>query len=101
MGIKENFDTKQREIKIDPDSTLANEVRHKALEAIYQGVASEAWVNFMRLFATSEAELARLVGSDGTHQFKEARAMLVASAALGLERIGDISGFIEELETEL
>jgi hypothetical protein len=101
MGIKENFDTNQREIKINPHGDFANEVKQKALDAIYQGVYSEAWVNFMRLFANSEVELARLIGSDGTRQYQKARAMLVASAAVGLENIGDISELIEELEDEL
>jgi len=103
MRIKENYLLKQREIKEDPEGRTAEEVKRKAMDAVYKGVYSPEWDAFMRLFATNTSQLARLTGTDSTHDEEEytaARAKLVANAVVGLEKTAD-SSFIEVLETDL
>jgi hypothetical protein len=64
---------------VPPDQVLINEVRDKSFAAI-RGSAAE-WVTYMRLFATTPEQLARLIPTDGTEAnpaMNDARAYMVA-----------------------
>jgi hypothetical protein len=103
MRIKDSYLKTQRAIEENPEGPIAEEVKQKAANAIYEGIYSEAWVTFMSLFANDPSQLARLTGTDGTiddAKVSHARAYLVANAVIGLEKVTDTS-FIEELETGL
>ena len=100
MTIKENVNKKRDEILEDPDGSVAEEIRHKALAAIFAGVHSAEWVDLMMLFAQTPHQLARLVGTDGTTDPTRnlARAYLVSSALNGLSNVPDIAFYLESLD---
>ncbi len=63
---------------------IADEVHAKALQAILGGTGN--WIEYMKLFKTNDAELARLIPTDGTTNatMQEARAYLVANGMCGM-----------------
>jgi hypothetical protein len=61
------------------ETPIATEVRTKSTLAIIQGQPNAAWRDYMQLFATSGAELDRLVVNDGNADRQQARAYLVAN----------------------
>lgn len=65
-----------------PNTPIATETREKSTAAILGGNTSTDWVTYMQLFATSAAELDRLIPRDGTTDpvRQKARAYLVSNA---------------------
>ena len=58
---------------------IATEVREKSTAAIIQGQPNQAWKDYMQLYATTDAELNRLVVNDNNDDRQQARAYLVAN----------------------
>jgi hypothetical protein len=86
-NILAKMDQVQQEIDagVSPDdpNSKTRELHNKAVAAILNGNDSDEWVEYMKLFAgdpTNEAELARLIPTDGTTDAnrQDARAYLVA-----------------------
>ena len=90
MAIRDNVQAKAHAIHQErlnsPNgpTPIADEVQHKAIKAITGGV--EHWVAYMALFKTNDAELARLIPTDGTSDGPrvKARAYLVANGMCGM-----------------
>ncbi|MDX6712091.1 MAG: hypothetical protein QOH96_3107 [Blastocatellia bacterium] len=90
MAISDNVQKKANAIRqeqIDfPDgpTPISDEVQQKAIKAITGGVSD--WVAYMKLFKTSDAELARLIPTDETSDGPrvQARAYLVANGTCGM-----------------
>ena len=64
-----------------PDTKIATEVREKSTAAILQGNKSQAWIDYMQLFATTTQELDHLIPRDGTTdgELEKRRCYLVAA----------------------
>ena len=88
MAIRDNIAKKMEDIHQErveiPDPTkphpIADEVKIKSMKAILGSAAD--WVMYMKLYATTPEELARLIPTDGTEnneQMNVARAYLAAN----------------------
>lgn len=79
---------KQRIIDEGQGSPTAIRLRRKALDAILGG--STEWVDYMREFANTPEELARLIPTDGSETddgMNDARAYLVAKSPCGTDTV--------------
>lgn len=79
-------------------SPTAARLRRKALNAILGG--SNEWVTYMREFATTPEELARLIPTDESHAddgMNDARAYLVAKAPCGTDTVTTFEQTITEV----
>jgi hypothetical protein len=89
MAISDNIvEVKQKIIAEGAGSPTSARLRRKALDAI-SGGATE-WVTYMREFAKTPTELARLIPTDGTDAdqgMNDARAYLVAKAPCGTDTV--------------
>lgn len=92
MAIRDNIQEKADLIhaerlakQADPNAAtpVSDEVQTKATSAIIGGTIE--WVAYMRLFAKSDSELARLIPTDGTTDDtrNQARAYLAANGMCG------------------
>ena len=87
MSIRDNIAAKADAIHFERENTppggphpIADEVRNKATKAIIGSTGD--WVKYMKLFAVTPDELARLIPTDGTDNDadkNEARAYLAAN----------------------
>jgi len=90
MAISDNVQAKANAIRQEQINSpngptpIGDEVQQKAIKAITGGVAD--WVAYMELFKTNDAELARLIPTDGTSGGPrvQARAYLVANGVCGM-----------------
>jgi hypothetical protein len=90
MAISDNVQAKANAIRQEQvdfpngPTPIGDEVQQKAIKAITGGVAD--WVAYMELFKTNDAELARLIPTDGTTDGPrvQARAYLVADGMCGM-----------------
>jgi len=75
---KEFLDFQAKKIEATP---IATNVRELSTAAILQGNGSQAWIDYMNLFATTEQELDHLIPRDATttDDLQKARAYLVAN----------------------
>ncbi|HXS00815.1 MAG TPA: hypothetical protein VN724_09595 [Pyrinomonadaceae bacterium] len=75
---KEFLDFQARRIA---DTPIARNVRELSTAAILQGNGSQAWIDYMQLFATTEQELDHLIPRDNTtaDDLQKVRAYLVAN----------------------
>ncbi|HXD34369.1 MAG TPA: hypothetical protein VN643_24840 [Pyrinomonadaceae bacterium] len=105
MAISDNIQTKSDEVLAEIEAHLANpnapspkttELHDKCLKAILGGGQSQGWIDYMGLFATSPAELARLM-PDGTAK-DEVRAYLVAN---GKCMMGTTVSLLDNVTTNL
>ena len=83
MSIEDQIRSVQAKVKQDPK--CGDELRKQAIEAIYGGLESDAWRDYMRNFnfAGTPEQLARLTTRDEDHchpYIKQARAYLVANS---------------------
>lgn len=82
------MEVKQRIINEGAGSETATRLRRKALDAILGG--SVEWVTYMKEFAKTSDELARLIPTDGSHTdqgMNDARAYLVAKSPCGTDTV--------------
>jgi len=85
MSIRDNITDKIKAIHDEREEVgfggpIAEEVRTKAMKAILGG--AEEWKEYVQLYAKTDAELARLIPTDGTHNDEKkniARAYLAAN----------------------
>lgn len=95
MAISNNIDAKINAIRQEriafeesdepkPGTPIGNEVEQKATSAILGG--TQDWIAYVSLFATNDAELARLIPTDGTLDAtrRKARAYLAANGMCGM-----------------
>ncbi|HKU75580.1 MAG TPA: hypothetical protein VJR02_16840 [Pyrinomonadaceae bacterium] len=61
---------------------LGDKIMKLAIAALEGGINSDAWTNFMSLFADNEVQLSRLRGKDGNNSdyLKQFRAYIVSNA---------------------
>lgn len=88
MKISEIILRKVEAIGEDTTGTTAEEVRSKAVAATLGGIGSPAWLEYMRMFAETGEQLARLTPPPGpadSSELREALAYLVASGAAGVD----------------
>jgi hypothetical protein len=98
-NIKEIADRIAQQVEEgDGSSSLGNDVMGKATLAILGGPAD--WIVYMRLFSKDEAELARLIPTDGSVDptRQQARAYLVSNGTCGT---GTGSRLLETVSTDL
>src|SRR5947209_11608019 len=84
MTIREKY--KQKKASALNDPAVAESIRQMAAAAITGRSSSAAWGTFMAMFADTEQQLSRLVGSDGTlsdPKIDYARACLIVDAFTG------------------
>lgn len=89
--------------RLDPRAAtpVSTELQDKVKAAMIGGRASAAWRDFMNLFASNAAELARLIPTDGTETDagkEKARAYLVANTVC---TIGTTGLLIKTVTTKL
>ncbi|HEX7176199.1 MAG TPA: hypothetical protein VF240_13135 [Pyrinomonadaceae bacterium] len=103
MTIKSNIEEVITKIIAEVDAGLedkevATEVGDKAVAAILGGAAE--WAAYMKLFAKTPEELARLIPTDGTadETKQKARAYLVANGTCGS---GTTRGLLHTVENKL
>jgi hypothetical protein len=86
MKITELVIQKVEAVQADMTGALAAEVRSKAVAATLGGLNSQAWQDYMSMFAEAPDQLSRLTLRDGTaddSQMQEAAVYLVANGAVG------------------
>lgn len=78
--IKETLLQLQAEIEAHPDK--GDDLRKQAILAMYGGIDSDAWKQYMSNFATTPEQLARLTtfSGDALPYVRQARCYLVANA---------------------
>ncbi len=93
MAISDNIDAKMAAIEVErlakeaePTALtpISDEVAKKAVKAILGG--TQDWIAYVMLFKTNDAELARLIPTDGTtdDDRQEARAYLARNGVCGM-----------------
>jgi hypothetical protein len=94
MSILDNIKKIQSDFKAAQDAgqefPLAIEIQNKSIDAIIEGAESDDWSDYMEIFATNPAELARLIPTDGTDGDaikRRARAYLVGNGPCGPETL--------------
>lgn len=90
MSIRSNIEGIMEQID-GGDTALGNTVRSRAVAAIMAGTGSPEWENYMSMFSTSPAELARLLPTDeseGVPEQDQARTYLVGNGTCGAETTG-------------
>jgi hypothetical protein len=65
----------------DPTGDVARTIGYRAVEAIYNGVDSGEWEEFMRYFASTTAELNRLTFKDEDSQIADVQRNIIYLAA--------------------
>ncbi|HKP71461.1 MAG TPA: hypothetical protein VJT82_00895 [Pyrinomonadaceae bacterium] len=102
MSIEDQIRAVQAEVRRNPDR--GDELREQAIAAIYGGLGSVAWNDYMRNFnfAGTPAQLARLTTRDEDHchpYIAQARAYLVANPTClpgtDLRMLDGITGFLD------
>lgn len=100
MTIEDNIRAVQAEVQQNPDR--GDDLRKLAIDAIYGGLGSPKWEEYMRNFAATPAQLARLTtrDDDGCHPYiKQARCYLVANATClpgtDTQMLNGIDGFLD------
>ncbi|MGB8510756.1 MAG: hypothetical protein WCD76_20460 [Pyrinomonadaceae bacterium] len=78
--IKDRVLEIQAEVKKDPGK--GDELRKQAILAMYKGMESDAWKEYMGNFATTPEQLTRLTTLTGDHlpYVRQARCYLIANA---------------------
>lgn len=108
MNIEGNIiAVKTKIIQEGAGSPTAARLRRKALVAIRKGANGSAeWKDYMQEFATTPAELARLLPTDGSESdagMNDARAYLVAKAPCGTDTVTTfekgISALLDQVPT--
>ena len=99
MTIRDNIREKRTAVVAEQPNggPVSAKLKEKAIAAILGGAAE--WVNYMRLFAKTPGELARLIPSDGTQddaEKREARAYLVANAVCAPGTTGDLERTVND-----
>jgi len=92
------LEVKQRILDEGANSPTADRLKRKALDAISGGNAE--WVIYMKEFAKTPDELARLVASDGSENddgMNDARAYLLAKAPCGTDTVTGFENGITEI----
>ena len=94
MAISNNIQEIEQKITSEFGSSntpTGDEIREKAVAAIFQGADSKEWKNYMQLFAKTEDELAKLMPEPNPNNDSEiagrnlARAYLVGNGNCGAE----------------
>jgi hypothetical protein len=101
MTIKANVEEKKKLIETEMEaskaatgaatSATADDLKRKGLDAILGGPVE--WVRYMKEFAKTPEELARLIPTDGTHDradMNDARAYLIANAPCTPETVSKL-----------
>ena len=93
MTILEKIENKIGEEKADSTGQVADKLQDEAVEAILGGITSDAWETYMRNFADSPEQLARLTAKDpedpatNDPYMRKALAYLVSNAVCGLDTV--------------
>jgi hypothetical protein len=77
MSIKQKLNEVLTEAENDTSNTIANLIGYRAIEAIVEGVGSQAWEDYMRIFASTEEELKRLTFEDPMSQDPDIKENIV------------------------
>jgi hypothetical protein len=100
MTIEDKIRAVQAEVQANPDR--GDELRRLAIDAIYKGLGSTEWETYMRNFANTPAQLARLTtqADDLCHPYiRQARCYLVANATClpgtDTQMLDGINGFLD------
>lgn len=99
-SIEDRIRYLQAEIKKNPN--CGDELRKQAIDAIYGGLGSKAWEDYMSNFAGSPEQLARLTTRDEDHchpYIPQARAYLIANSTClpgtDLKMLEGVTGFLD------
>src|SRR5215831_16158431 len=101
MTILDKIKTKIDEEAADSTGLAADKLQDEAVEAVLGGLGSEAWKIYMKNFADSPAQLARLTAEDpedpATHDpyIRKALAYLVSNAICGLDTVTRLKDKLE------
>lgn len=108
MSILKNIEDQREFIKASPTGagkTRADEISAAAKEAIFNGINSVEWKNFMSLyFAKSKEQLDRLTHKDekfNNSQWGEMSLAYIAGNALCTVRTSTATGTIMNMPTEM
>lgn len=83
---------------------LAAENQRKAIAALFGGLHSRAWEDYMSEFAENTAQLMRLKATDGTindSDMHRRRAYLVANAICGSTTVGGFDNWVDTIDEGL
>ena len=93
MTIRDNVKAIRREILLEclgDDKTTTRRIQGESVAALISGMTSDDCRLYMRNYATTDAQLSRLMGEDGTGGDKtkqKARAYLIANGTCGTETV--------------
>ena len=93
MSIQSNIEAVIAEVKAPGGQSIGDQLQLQSLAAIAAGEGSQEWETYMQRFAETEAQLARLLATDGTkdnEQMNAARSALVQNGECGGSTIDDL-----------
>ena len=86
MTILDKINNKIAEEEADSTGRVADKLQDEAVEAILWGIGTPQWETYMKNFADTPAQLARLTGNDATKDdpyMRKAIVYLVSNAVCG------------------
>ena len=96
MKIVDKIDTIKTNMQNDREgnAVLGEKMRTLASLAMIEGINSNAWEQYMRIFASNDKQLQRLTGKDEDYNVnttwgKTALAYIVAGGVCGISTVGD------------
>lgn len=99
MTIKEKIQNKIEEEANDQTGHVADKLQDEAIEAVLGGLGSDAWKTYMKNFADSPEQLARLTAEDATADdpyMRKALAYLVSNAVCGIDTVTRLKDKLED-----
>lgn len=81
MSIMQNMESVLVEAGNDPSGNIAKTIGYRAVEAMFKGVGSKEWEEYMKIFANSTEELNRLTLKDSESQMADVRRNIIYIAA--------------------
>jgi hypothetical protein len=93
MTIRDNVKAVRREILLEcltDNKPTTRRIQREAVDALIHNMSSDQCRLYMRNYATTDAELRRLMGEDGTGGIEtkqKARAYLIANGTCGTETV--------------
>lgn len=66
MKIMKKINNLRDEVRSNPNGALAGNIREQSILAMFGGIKSAAWKNYMKNFSSNAKQLERLCGQDNT-----------------------------------
>jgi hypothetical protein len=99
MTIHQSIQSKIEEEEADLTGQVAEKLQDEAIAAILGGLGSEAWTTYMKNFADTPEQLARLTAQDtaaNDDYMKKALAYLVSNAVCGIDTVTRLKDKLED-----